>query len=79
MWLTRGARGHGVGRAAAAAVLREAVSLEASAVQADTTTANTPALAVLARLGFQLKPDGDGRHVRALLLLQPQSRIVKHR
>lgn len=72
-WLTRSARGRGLGRAAAAAVLREATAHGARAVRADTTASNRAALAVLEHLGFELEADGDGRHVRALLRLQPES------
>src|SRR5438046_198816 len=38
IWLTRGARGHGVGQAAIAAVLEEAATLGAGAVRAETTS-----------------------------------------
>lgn len=71
-WLTRNARGRGLGRAAAAAVLGEAAAHGARAVRADTTADNRAALAVLEHLGFDVDVDvdGDGRHVRALLLLE---------
>ena len=59
----------GIGRTALAAALRQAVSLGASEVQADTTVSNAGALAVLRRLGFTLMPAGDGENVRALLRL----------
>jgi RimJ/RimL family protein N-acetyltransferase len=69
IWVTRGARGRGTGRAAMAAVLRQAATLEATAVRADTTVANAGALAVLSRLGFNLTPDEEGHDVRAQILL----------
>ena len=72
IWLTRGARGRGVGRAATAAALRQAASLGASGVRADTTVTNTGAMAVLRRLGFHLTLSDDGQDVRALLLLDPE-------
>lgn len=62
-WLTRAARGRGVGRAAAAAVLREAAAAGADAVRADTTTGNAAALGVLYRLGFRLVAAENGRGV----------------
>ncbi|GAA1750749.1 GNAT family N-acetyltransferase [Kocuria aegyptia] len=71
IWLTRGARGRGVGREATTAALREAASLGASGVRADTTVANPGALAVLRRLGFHLTLSDDGQDVRALLLFDP--------
>lgn len=77
-WLTRAARGRGVGRAAAAAVVREAAAVGARAVRAETTTGNAAALAVLDRLGFELRSDGDGREVRALLSLEPDSSAAAH-
>ncbi|MFW3385334.1 UNVERIFIED_CONTAM: GNAT family N-acetyltransferase [Kocuria sp. CPCC 205274] len=72
IWLTRGARGRGVGRAAMVAALRQADSIGASGVRADTTVSNGGALAVLRRLGFTLTPADDGQNVRALLLLDPE-------
>lgn len=72
IWLTRGARGRGVGRAAMAAALRQADSLGASGVRADTTVSNGGALAVLRLFGFTLTPADDGQNVRALLLLDPE-------
>jgi RimJ/RimL family protein N-acetyltransferase len=66
IWLTRGARGHGVGQAAIAAVLDEAATLGAGAVRAETTGSNTAALRLLQRLRFELSPADDGHGVRAL-------------
>jgi len=67
VWLTRGVRGHGVGRAAMAAVLREAAALGATSVCAETTASNAGALAVLDRFGFDLRPSDDRGCVHALL------------
>jgi len=64
IWLTRGARGRGVGRRALAAVLEEAGALGAAAVRADTARGNGPALAVLRDLGF-VCTDGAGDRVDA--------------
>jgi RimJ/RimL family protein N-acetyltransferase len=62
IWLTRGARGRAVGRRALAAVLERAAAAGAAAVSADTATGNVAALAVLRRLGFQVRPPTpDGR------------------
>jgi RimJ/RimL family protein N-acetyltransferase len=66
IWLTRGARGRGVGQAAIAAVLDEAATRRADAVRAETTSGNTAALSVLQRLGFELSPADTGPGVRAL-------------
>lgn len=73
IWLTHSVRGRGVGRAAMAAALRQAATLGASGVRADTTVANAGALAVLRRLGFNIIPSDDGHDVRALLLLEPEA------
>nr|MBA3799825.1 GNAT family N-acetyltransferase [Geodermatophilaceae bacterium] len=67
VWLTRGVRGHGVGRAAMAAVLREAAALGATSVCAETTASNAGALAVLDRFGFDFRPSDDRGCVHALL------------
>lgn len=72
IWLTHGVRGRGVGRATTATALRQATSLGASGVRADTTVSNGGALAVLRRFGFTLTPADDGQNVRALLLLDPE-------
>ena len=72
VWLTRGTRGYGVGRAAMAAALREAAALGSTSVWAETTASNASALTVLERLGFDLTPADDGRGVHALLVLEPQ-------
>jgi RimJ/RimL family protein N-acetyltransferase len=59
IWLTRSARGKGVGRQAVADVLEQARLRGARAVRADTSTDNASALHVLRRLGFRTSPDGD--------------------
>lgn len=69
LWLTRGARGRGVGRAAMVAVLQQAAGAGAAVVLAETTVANASALAVLQHLGFDTAPTEDGRGVRAFLAL----------
>ncbi len=72
VWLTRGTRGRGVGRAAMAAALREAAALGSTAVRAETTASNAGALTVLERLGFDLTPVDHGRGVHALLVFKTQ-------
>ena len=67
LWLTRSARGAGVGWAALLAVLELAAAAGVREVHADTTAANTAALTVLRHLGFAVaEPDDDGR-VRAVV------------
>jgi RimJ/RimL family protein N-acetyltransferase len=56
LWLTRGARGRGLGRRVLVAAMDQARALGASAVRADTTTDNRRALAVLEALGFDCTP-----------------------
>ncbi|MBA3417655.1 MAG: GNAT family N-acetyltransferase [Geodermatophilaceae bacterium] len=68
IWVTRRARGQGLGGAATAAVLRTAVSLGAQGVRADTTADNTAALGILRRLGFAVVSGKDGADVEALLI-----------
>lgn len=72
IWLTRTARGRGVGRAAMAAVLDEAAALGARVVRAETTPRNAAALAVLRHLGFALEPGGDAEPVSAFITLGAQ-------
>lgn len=72
MWLTRTARGRGIGRAAMAAVLDEAAALGARVVRAETTPRNAAALAVLRHLGFALEPGGDAKPVSAFITLGAQ-------
>ncbi len=60
IWLTRAARGRGVGRCAVRAVLAEARAHGLARVRADTTAGNGAALAVLRDLGFDCAPVGDG-------------------
>lgn len=71
VWLNRSSRGHGVGRAAVQAVLREATRLGFTSVCARTTASNDGALRVLKRLGFDITTADDGRGINALLVLQP--------
>jgi RimJ/RimL family protein N-acetyltransferase len=59
IWLTRSARGHGVGRRAVAAVVERARAAGARAVRADTSVHNAPARAILERLGFECEVEGD--------------------
>ena len=59
IWLTRSARGKGVGRRAVAAVLDRAQELGAREVRADTSRENTAAIYVLQRLGFRTSVEGD--------------------
>ena len=60
LWLTRSARGRGIGRRAVTAVLAEAADRGLTAVRADTAVGNRGALALLAALGFEPSPaDGD--------------------
>lgn len=60
LWLTRAARGRRIGRRAVRAVLDEARALGLTAVRADTTAGNGPALAVLDSLDFDITPVDDG-------------------
>ncbi|MGZ4507656.1 MAG: GNAT family N-acetyltransferase [Blastococcus sp.] len=68
LWLVRRARGCGIGRHALAAVLGEARALGATAIRADTTATNRPALAVLAALGFECTPVENGGVIAWLAL-----------
>jgi RimJ/RimL family protein N-acetyltransferase len=68
IWLTRRARGQGVGRLAMAAALRTAAGLGARGVRAETTAGNRAALGVLRHLGFDLVPSKDGVGVEAFLM-----------
>ena len=68
-WLTRTARGHGVGIAALQAVIDRAVAFGATAVYAETTVGNVRAVGVLRRLGFALSRGRTPDDVRALLRL----------
>lgn len=65
VWLTRSARGRGVGTHAVAAALRVAQDVGVKAVVAETTSGNRRALAVLGRLGFELSPPAADGTVRA--------------
>lgn len=68
VWLTRTARGQGIGTSAMAAVLTHAAALDTHEVRADTTAGNLGAVRVLRRLGFALTQDPDGS-VRATIRL----------
>jgi RimJ/RimL family protein N-acetyltransferase len=59
IWLTRGARGKGIGRRAVRAVLERARDLGAREVRAETSPVNHAALAVLEALGFRCETHGD--------------------
>jgi RimJ/RimL family protein N-acetyltransferase len=79
VWLTRGARGHGVGRAAMLAVLQLAAACGAVSVRAETTEANVAALHVLRRLGFALAPAETQGCVRAVMVLGSSGVVAQHR
>ena len=67
LWLTRSARGRGVGRVALAAVVGFARPAGVCTVVADTAAGNHGALAVLRHLGFNVAAaDADGRVVARL-------------
>ena len=69
LWLSRSARGAGVGRAALRAVLGHATSAGVRSVVAETAAGNVGALAVLRHLGFTVaEPAADGR-VRAVIAM----------
>jgi RimJ/RimL family protein N-acetyltransferase len=70
LWLTRAARGRGVGVAATEAVVAKAAEAGASAVYAETTLANVRAQGLLRRLGFALSRGSNPDEVRALLRLR---------
>lgn len=57
IWLTRNARGQGVGHRAIIAAMDEASALGAHYLTADTTAGNTRAITMLRRLGFDLTPN----------------------
>ncbi|SFD77560.1 Protein N-acetyltransferase, RimJ/RimL family [Actinopolyspora alba] len=67
VWLTRSARGQGLGTAAMAALLRQASGQNFREIRASTTAGNVSALRVLRRLGFALTHESDGVGVQALL------------
>jgi RimJ/RimL family protein N-acetyltransferase len=68
IWLTRRARRRGIGLASMTELLRVAGQNGARVVRAETTINNTPALALLRRLGFDLAPATEER-VEAELVL----------
>lgn len=67
IWLSRSARGHGIGRAALEAAVQEATALGAATVIAETTASNLSALGVLQNLGFATGSADATGHVRAVL------------
>ena len=67
-WLSRTARGRGVGRQALGALLELATAAGAEEVRADTTSTNSAALGLLRRLAFGIGI-GEGGAVRATLHL----------
>lgn len=69
IWLTREARGRGIGRQGMRLVLDRARDAGASVVRADTTTGNAGAAALLRSLGFTTEVQGET--VRAELDLRP--------
>lgn len=68
-WLTRSARGRGIGVAALQAAIDRAVAFGASAVYAETTIGNVRAQGVLRRLGFVLSRGKTPDEVKGLLRL----------
>ena len=70
LWLTRGARGSGVGRAALSALVAQAAAHGCVAVRADTRASNAAALGVLRHLGFSCSLSEEDGTVRAQLTLQ---------
>lgn len=69
LWLTRAARGAGVGRAALAIVLERTASAGVRTVVAETAVENSGALAVLRHLGFTTGgPGADGRVLAAVAI-----------
>lgn len=72
IWLTRKARGHGVGRAAMTAVIKNATVQGAREVSADTAAGNFSALSLLGHLGFQIAPADAASRVQASLVLDPK-------
>ena len=73
IWLARRARGRGIAPTALGAVVELACDAGLSAIRADTSVTNLPALAALRRLGFTLAPAVEGR-VGAHLVLRGTSR-----
>ncbi|MBC7374809.1 MAG: GNAT family N-acetyltransferase [Frankiales bacterium] len=69
MWLTRQARGSGVGRLALALLLEQAAAGGFVSIRADTSPSNAAALTVLRNQGFTCSDSPDGR-VHAQLALR---------
>jgi RimJ/RimL family protein N-acetyltransferase len=72
IWLTKDVRGHGVGRGAMAAVIKNAAVQGARELSADTAAGNFGALSLLAHLGFQLAPADAAGRVQARVVLDPK-------
>lgn len=79
IWLTRRARGRGLGRAVMVAALQQAAALGAVRVRADTTAGNAAALAVLSHLGFTISRGDDSQDVHALIFLSAPPAPAEHR
>lgn len=73
IWLTRHARGQGLGRLTMIAALQTAAALGYRGVRADTTVGNAAAIGLLRSLGFDRQPSEDRAGVEALLLLASDS------
>jgi RimJ/RimL family protein N-acetyltransferase len=76
MWLTRSARGHGIGGRALALAAHMATELGASRLVAETTASNRAALAALIRIGADIhapSPDG-GVHAEVDLTIFAKNR-----
>ncbi|MEV0679200.1 DinB family protein [Actinosynnema sp. NPDC050436] len=71
LWVARSARGRGVGVTALCKVVQRATARNLSTVRAETTTANTAALAVLRRVGAALTVDGDRVHAAIRVPVEP--------
>lgn len=65
VWLTRTARGHGIGTAAISLVIERATAVGADRLLATTGAGNAAALAVLHRLGFTMSATANGPGVEA--------------
>ncbi len=68
IWLTRCARGRGVGKLALTRLLSTAAALGARGVSADTSGDNEAAIGVLRSLGFDLMASNDGAGVKGVIM-----------
>ena len=73
IWLTRSARGRGIGSAVMKAIIAEATKAGARELCADTAETNFAALGALRRLCFDFDAAIDGR-VRAHLVFKPEEK-----